>query len=134
MAISLSNLVDNLSEGIHKIKCKDCDCFFFFKYELFKYNFIKYRCPSYNKDYLNKIDQKLTRRFKNTFKFSNNDINQFILLLREGVYPYECIDEWEKFIEKSLPWKEEFYGNLNIEDITDSDRGYYKSVCNDFES
>ena len=93
MAISLSNLIDNLSEGIHKIKCKVCDCFFFFKYELFKYNFIKYRCPSYNKDYLNKIDQKLTRRFKNTFKFSNNDINQFILLLREGVYPYECIDE-----------------------------------------
>ena len=27
MATSLSNLVDNLTEGIHKIKCKDCDCF-----------------------------------------------------------------------------------------------------------
>ena len=27
MASSLSNLVDNLAEGIHKIKCKDCDCF-----------------------------------------------------------------------------------------------------------
>ena len=26
-ASSLSNLVDNLAEGIHKIKCKDCDCF-----------------------------------------------------------------------------------------------------------
>ena len=28
MASSLSNLIDNLAEGIHKIKCKDCDCFF----------------------------------------------------------------------------------------------------------
>ena len=25
---SLSNLAGNLSEGIHKIKCKDCGCFF----------------------------------------------------------------------------------------------------------
>ena len=28
IATSLSNLVDNLTEGILKIKCKDCDCFF----------------------------------------------------------------------------------------------------------
>ena len=27
MATSLSNLVHNLTEGIHKMKCKDCDCF-----------------------------------------------------------------------------------------------------------
>ena len=27
MAISLSSFVDNLAEQIHKIKCKDCDCF-----------------------------------------------------------------------------------------------------------
>ena len=27
MAGSLSNLVDNLAEGIHRIKCKCCDCF-----------------------------------------------------------------------------------------------------------
>ena len=27
MASLVSNLVDNLSEGIHKMKCKDCDCF-----------------------------------------------------------------------------------------------------------
>ena len=27
------------------------------------------------------------------------------------------MDEWEKFNETSLPEKEEFYSNLNIEDI-----------------
>ena len=27
MATSSSNLVDNLKEGIHKIKCRDCNCF-----------------------------------------------------------------------------------------------------------
>ena len=27
MATSLSNLVDNLTDGIYKVKCKYCDCF-----------------------------------------------------------------------------------------------------------
>ena len=27
MASSSSNIVDNIAGGIHKIKCKDCDCF-----------------------------------------------------------------------------------------------------------
>ena len=119
MAPSLSNLVDNLTEGIHKIKCKDCDCFL--EYESVKDNLIKYKCLSCNKDYSNKIDEEIKKRFKNTFKFSNNDINKFILLLRKGVYPSQYMDEWEKFNETSLPEKKEFYSNLNIEDITDAD-------------
>ena len=28
MTSSLSNLVDNLAKGIHKIKFQDCNCFF----------------------------------------------------------------------------------------------------------
>ena len=38
-------------------------------------------------------------------------MNKFVLLLRKGVYPYNCMDEWEKFNETSLPEKEEFYSN-----------------------
>ena len=34
---------------------------------------------------------------------------------------YEYIDDWEKFNEKSLPEKEDFYSQLNIEDINDAD-------------
>ena len=40
MARSLSNLADNLAEGIHRIKFKDCDCFL--EYESIKDNLIKY--------------------------------------------------------------------------------------------
>ena len=101
MASSLSSLVDNLTEGIHKIKCKDCDCFL--EYESAKDNLIKYKCLSCNKHYSNKIDEELKKRCKNTFKFSDNDINKFVLLLRKGFYPYECMDEWEKFNETTLP-------------------------------
>ena len=83
LASSLSNLVDNIVEGTHKIKCKDCDCFL--EYDNVKDNSIKYKCPSSSKDYLNKIDEELKKRFKKTFKFSNNDINKS-LLLRKGVF------------------------------------------------
>ena len=41
-ASSLSNLVDNFAEGIHKIKCKDCHSFV--EYESVKDNLIKYKC------------------------------------------------------------------------------------------
>ena len=76
MATSLSNLVDNLTEVIHKIKCKDSDCFL--EYESAKDNLVKYKCLSCNKDHSNKLDEKLKERFKNIFKVSNNDINKFI--------------------------------------------------------
>ena len=61
------------------------------------------------------------RDFKNTFTFSNNNINTFILSLWKGVYPYENIDNSEKFNETTIPEKEEFYSNLKMEDITDAD-------------
>ena len=81
MTTSLSSLVDNLAERIHKIKCKDCDCFL--GYETVKENLIKHKCLSCNKDYSNKLDEKLKKRFKNTCKFSDNGINEFILLLKK---------------------------------------------------
>ena len=48
MASSLLNLVDNLAEGIHKIKCKNCNCFL--EHKKVKANLIKYKCPSCKKD------------------------------------------------------------------------------------
>ena len=97
MATSLSNLVDNLTEGIHKIKCKECDCCC--ESESMKDSLIKNKCLSCNKNYSNKIDEELKRRHKNTFTFSDNDVNKFILLLRIGVYPYEYMNNCEKFNE-----------------------------------
>ena len=79
------------------------------------------------------MGSKLKRRFKSTFKFSNNDINKFILLLRKGVYPDEYMDDWEKSNKTSLPEKEKFYSNLNMENITDTYCMHAKRVCKDFE-
>ena len=71
---------------------------FFFEIIIIKINLIK----------------TLKKLFFNTYKLSNHDIYKFILLLRKGVYPYEYMDEWEKFNETSLLEKEYFYSKLNM--------------------
>ena len=53
--------------------------------------------------------------------------------MRKGVYPYEHMDNWEKLDGTSLPEKEDFYSQLNMEDITDTDCTHGKRVCKDFE-
>ena len=50
-----------------------------------KDNLIKYKCLSFNQNYLSKIDEESKMRFQNTFKFSNNDINKSILLWQKSV-------------------------------------------------
>ena len=43
------------------------------------------------------------------------------------------MDVWEKFNETTLPEKEEFYSNLNLEEINYADYMHGKRVCKDFE-
>ena len=59
MTSSLSNLVDNLVEGIHTIKCKEFDCFL--EYTSVKDDLIKHKCLSYNKGYSNRFDEKIIK-------------------------------------------------------------------------
>ena len=121
MVNSLSDLADNLAEGIHKIKCKDCTIIFLNTTVSMADSLIKYKCLACNKNYSKKIDEKLKKQFRNTFNFSNNNINKFILLQWKGFYSYKYMDDWERFNEISLPKKEDFCSNLNMKDITDSD-------------
>ena len=99
MTTKLSYLVDTLTERILKIKYKDFHCFL--EYENVKDNLIKYKCLSCNKDNPNKIS-KIQTRFKNKSKFSNNDINKFILSFRKSVCPYEYINEKSLIKERHL--------------------------------
>ena len=72
------------------------------------------------------------KRFAITYKFSSNDISKIVWLLRKGIYPYEYMDDWEKFNEASLPEKGDFYSHLNMEGITDPDYTHAKRACKDF--
>ena len=77
MASSLSNPVNNLSKGIHTIKCKFghddkkretcgikykyCNCFL--EYTNFKDNLSEYKCLCCKKNYQHKFDEKLKEFF-----------------------------------------------------------------------
>ena len=131
MSSSLSKLVDNLSEGIHNNKCLDCNsCLDYTKIKNEKLLLKCFNCNSYYKE---KFNQDLIKKFKNTYSFCNNDLNKFVSLLRKGVYPCEYMDSWERFNEKSLPSKEDFYSNLNTENIDDIDYRHGNNVFKRFE-
>ena len=128
MAILLSNLFANLTERIHQIKF-GCSV----EHENVKNNLIKYKCVSCDKKYPKKLNEEFEKKYKSTFKFSNNDSNKFILFLRKGADPYEYMDDWKKFDETALPEKDEFHINLNTENITDIVYTHAKRVCKNFE-
>ena len=106
MATSLSKFVDNLTEGMHEIKSRGRGCSL--EHESVKNNLKKYNYLSCNKNYSEKLNEGLKKKFTNIFKFSNKDINKFIFPLRKGIYPYEYMDSWKRFDEKSLPDKKSF--------------------------
>ena len=130
MATSLSKLVDNLTDNIHNdkcIKCKSNLCFV----RAMNENLI-FKCIDCEKEYEKEFNKELIERFANTYKFCNNDINKFIMLLRKGVYPYEYIDRWDKINEKTIPSKESFYSNLTLENITKTDYAHANNVFKKF--
>ena len=92
-----------------------------------------FRCFSCKKNYEKDFNKDLIQRFANIYEFYNGDLNKFILLLRKGVYPYEYIDSWQRFDETSLPDKEAFYSNLNMEDIMDTDYIHANKVFKKFK-
>ena len=59
------------------------------------------------------------KNFPSLYTFCNGDLNKFFLLLGKGIYPYEYMDSWERFDENTIPPKEAFYSELNLENITD---------------
>ena len=126
MSTSLSNLVSNLSEGPHNDRCVDCkSCL---DYMTTKDEQLIFRCFRCKKNYEKNFNKELIQRFANTYEFCNRDLKKFILLLRKGVYPYEYIDSWQRFNETSMPEKEAFFSNLNMEYITDVDYRHGKTV------
>ena len=80
MSSSLSNLVDNLSEGVHSNKCTDCKCYL--DYMKTKDEQLIFRCFESKKNYKKDFNKELLKRFANIYEFCNGNINKFILLLR----------------------------------------------------
>jgi hypothetical protein len=64
--------------------------------------------------------------WKDNFRFSRQntcikDDEGLHLLTEKGVYPYDYMDNWDRFNETELPPKEAFYSELSNEHISDAD-------------
>ena len=130
MATSLSKLVDNLMDNIHNDKCikrKSNLCFVRAINEK-----LIFKCIDCEKEYEQEFNKELIERFANTYKFCDNDLDKFIMLLRKGVYPYEYIDEWDKFTEKIIPGKESSYSILTLENNSETDYAHANNVFKKF--
>ena len=131
MSSSLSKLVYNLSEGLHNNKC--LDCLSFLDYIKTKYEKLILKCFNCKQYYEKDFNKELIKKFANTYEFCNKNLNKLILLLRKGVYPYEYMDNWERFDETSLPNKESFHSSLNMESIDDIDYRHGNNVFKRFK-
>ena len=94
MASSLSNHVNNLADGIHRIECKyghdnkkcetcrikykDCECFL--GYKSFNDNLIKHKCLFCNVNFQVKFDENLKKILFIIYKFSNHDNSRCLSL------------------------------------------------------
>ena len=67
------------------------------------------------------------------FKYTTEEFKENTkLLARKGIYPYDYMDKFDKFNDKQLPQKAEFYSLLNDEHITDDDYKYAKEIWQKF--
>ena len=73
MSSTLSDLVDNLSKGLHSDKCTDCK--FCLDYMITKLDQLIFRCFQCKKIYKKDFNKKLIKRFANIYEFCNEDIN-----------------------------------------------------------
>ena len=106
------------------------------------------------KTVLNEKSKEIELRFIESFKFMSSSLDSLVnnlakgghefwgfekrspkqkeLLIRKGVYPYQHMDSWDKFEEKRLPSKDEFYSKLNMSGISEKDYQHACKVWNEF--
>ena len=58
---------------------------------------------------------------------------QFNLMRKKGVYPYDYMDSYSRFDETSLPKREDFYSQLYDEDISEDDYKHAQKVWDAFK-
>ena len=66
------------------------------------------------------------------FGFEDYNESQYKLLIRKGIYPYEYMDDWDKFRETILPPKEAFYSILTMAVVNEEDHEHARRVWAEF--
>ena len=81
---------------------------------------------------LDSLVNNLARGNNKFFGFEDYNESQYKLLIRKGIYPYEYMDDWDKFKETTLPPKEAFHSKLNMSGVSDQDYEHARRVWREF--
>ena len=81
------------------------------------------------------LDKLVSNLPKDDLKYTSQAFKgrRLELMTRKGVYPYDFMDSFEKFDQKELPTKGDFYSILNDQHISDEDYQHAKKVWNAFK-
>ena len=82
---------------------------------------------------LDSLTNNLVKDGRKLSGFEDYSKEQCKLFIRKGVYPYEYMTSWDKFKETQLPFKEVFYGKINMSDINDEDYERAQRVWKGFD-
>ena len=99
--------------------------------------------------------KEIDLRFIDSFKFMSSSLDSLVnnlargghkfwgfekysnsrreLLIKKGIYPYEYMDNWNRFNESKLPDKAKFYSKLNMNEVSDKDYEHARKVWKEFE-
>ena len=64
--------------------------------------------------------------------YCKNNESQYKLLIRKGIYPYEYMDDWNRFKETALSPREAFYSKLKMSGVSDRDYEHTRRVWREF--
>ena len=81
---------------------------------------------------LDSLVNNLACRGDEFFGFKDYKESQYKLLIQKGIYPYEYVDDWDKFAETTLLPKEAFHSKLNMSGVSDQDYEHACRVWSDF--
>ena len=76
------------------------------------------------------LDKLVSNIPQEAFKYTSEEFTgkELSLISQKGVYPYKFKDSFEKFDQTDLPTKEQFYGILNDQHITNDEYNHAKKV------
>ena len=81
---------------------------------------------------LDSLVNSLARKNNRFFGFEDYYVSQFKLLIQKGTYPYEYMDDWDKFKETVLPLKEAFYSKLVMAEVNEVDYEHTHRIWAEF--
>ena len=81
---------------------------------------------------LDSLTNNLVKGGRKLMGFEDYSEEQYELLTKKGIYPYEYMPSWDKFAESQLPPKKAFYSNLNMSNISNDDYQHAQKIWNVF--